>query len=57
MFKALLISVVIVPVLLAIVAARSRRQRTGLAWLLALVLAYSTFFMLMLYYLRRRWVG
>jgi len=57
MFKALLISIVIVPVLLAMVAARSRRERTGLVRLLAFVLAYGALFVLMLYYLRHRWVG
>jgi hypothetical protein len=57
MFKALLISIVAVPVLLAIMAARSRRERAGLVRLIGFVLAYNTLFMLMLYYLRRRWLG
>jgi len=56
-FRALLISVVIVPVLLGIVAAGRRREREGAAWLVGLVVAYNVFFVLMLYYLRRRWVG
>jgi hypothetical protein len=56
-FRALLISVVIVPVLLGIVAARRRREQEGVAWLVALVLAYDLFFMVLLYYVHRRWVG
>jgi hypothetical protein len=57
MFKALLYSIVIVPVLLALLAATSRRPRTGLALLLGSVLVYNLLFLLMLYYLQRRWVG
>ena len=56
MFKLLLISIVIVPVLLGMQAARGRgRPRVGL--LVGLVLAYDVFYWLMLYYLRVRWVG
>lgn len=57
MFKWLLISVVIVPVLLGMLAATNRRQRRGLAQLLVFVLAYNVLYVLLLYYLRRRWVG
>jgi hypothetical protein len=57
MFKALLISVVIVPVLLGMVAATNRRQRRGLPQLALFVVAYNVFYVLLLYYLRRRWVG
>jgi hypothetical protein len=57
MFKALLISIVIVPVLLGVQAAGRRRGRHGLGRLLFLVLAYDAFYWLMLYYLRVRWVG
>ena len=55
MFKLLLISIVIVPVLLGMRAARRGRQGVGL--LLGLVLTYDVFYWLMLYYLRVRWVG
>jgi hypothetical protein len=57
MFKLLLISIVIVPVLLGMQADRSGRGRHGLGLLLALVLAYDVAYWLMLYYLRVRWVG
>jgi hypothetical protein len=57
MFKLLLISIVIVPVLLGIQAAKSRRGRQGAGLLLGLVLTYDVFYWLMLYYLRIRWVG
>ena len=57
MFKALLNSIVIVPIVLALLAATSRRPRTGLPLLLGSVLAYNLLFLLMLYYLHRRWVG
>lgn len=56
MFKSLLISVVIVPVLLGMQAARNRREGRGLLQLLACLLAYNVLYMLMLYYLRRRWL-
>src|SRR5262249_10342096 len=56
MFKLLLISIVMGPVLLGMRAA-ARRGREGLALLLALVLAYDVFYWLLLYYLRLRWVA
>jgi hypothetical protein len=57
MFKLLLLSIVIVPVLLGMQAATSRRERRGLSLLLALVLTYDALYLFMLYYLRVRWVG
>jgi hypothetical protein len=57
MFKLLLISIVIAPVLLGMKAAKGRRERQGMGLLLGLVLAYDVFYWLMLYYLRIRWVG
>jgi hypothetical protein len=57
MFKLLLMSVVFVPVLMGMRAAASRGARRGLSVLLALDLAYATFYILMLYYLRMRWIG
>ena len=57
MFKLLLISIVIVPVLLGMQAARGRRGRRGVGLLVGLVLTYDVFYWLMLYYLRVRWVG
>jgi hypothetical protein len=55
MFKGLLNLSVIMPVLLGVLAARSRRG--GLARLVAFLLGYAVFHMLLLYYLRFRWVG
>jgi hypothetical protein len=57
MFKLLLISIVIVPVLLGMRAATSGGGRRGLGLLLALLLAYDVLYWAMLYYLRVRWVG
>ncbi len=57
MFKLLLISIVIVPVLLGMQAARGRRGRQRMGLLLGFVLTYDVFYWLMLYYLRIRWVG
>ena len=57
MFKAFLNSVVIVPVLLAMLAATSRRARPRLTLLLGLVFTYNMLFLFALYYLRRRWLG
>ena len=56
-FKLLLISIVIVPVLLGMNAASARSKGRGLFLLLALVFVYDAFYVLMLYYLRVRWVG
>ena len=57
MFKMLLISIVVMPVLLGIWAARSRSRRRGVVVLLALVLGYDALYFLLLYYVRMRWVG
>ncbi len=56
MFKLLLISIVMVPVLLGMQAAKSRSERRGLFLLLALMLTYGVLYVLMLFYLRVRWV-
>jgi len=55
-FKWLLISIVIVPVLLGVQAAAGRRGLRGLPLLLAFVVVYNVLWMFMLYYLRYRWV-
>jgi hypothetical protein len=57
MFKLVLISIVVMPVLLAMRAARLRTRPRGLLVLLAAVLGYQAFYMLTLYYLRVRWLG
>ena len=57
MFNLLLISVVVVPVGIGMQAAARLGLRRGLVVLLGLVLAYDLFFLLMLYYLRIRWIG
>jgi hypothetical protein len=57
MFKLLLISIVVLPVVLAIWAASMRSRRRGLVLLLALVLGYDALYFLLLYYVRMRWVG
>jgi hypothetical protein len=56
MFKLLLISIVIVPVLLGMQAARGRSRRRSVLVLLAFVLTYDALYWVMLYYLRVRWV-
>jgi uncharacterized membrane protein SirB2 len=57
MFKLLLISIVIGPVLLGVQAAKGRSTRQAFFRLLALVILYDTLYFAMLYYLRVRWVG
>ena len=57
MFKLLLISIVVVPVLLAMHAARRGGRRKDVPLLLALVIGYDLLYWLMLYSLRLRWVG
>jgi hypothetical protein len=57
MFKLLLISIVIAPVLLAMQAAHRGGRRRGAPLLIALVLGYDLLYWVMLYYLRLRWVG
>jgi hypothetical protein len=56
MFKWFLISIVLVPVLAGLVAARTR-GRAGLVGLLAGLVLYDLFYIVLLYYLRVRWVG
>jgi hypothetical protein len=57
MLKLLLISIVVVPVLLGMQAARTRNGTRGLLLLLGVVLAYDVFYILVLYYVRVRWLG
>lgn len=57
MFKLLLISIVLVPVLLGATAGLRRSARGGFVQVVGLTLAYNIFYVLMLYYLRVRWVG
>jgi hypothetical protein len=57
MFKWVLISVVIAPVLIGMVAAGRSRQRVGLAIVLGLVFLYDVLYLVVFYYLRIRWVG
>jgi hypothetical protein len=56
MFALSLISIVLVPVLLGMQAAKNPSRRRGQVLLLALVLTYDVLYVLMLYYLRVRWV-
>jgi hypothetical protein len=56
MFKLLLISIVMVPVLLGMQTGKSRSERRGLFLLLGLMLTYDVLYVLMLFYLRVRWV-
>ena len=57
MFKNLLVSIVLVPVLLGMYAATTRRQGAGLVRLLALFFVFDVLYLFMLYYLRYKWVG
>lgn len=57
MFTTLLLSIVIVPVLLGMRLAGTRKMRRGLAVLAGLLLTYDVLYVLMLYYLRRRWLS
>jgi hypothetical protein len=57
MFKLLMISIVLVPVVFGIQAARRRTARRGLAQLLVFLFLYDVFYVLLLYYVRVRWVG
>jgi hypothetical protein len=56
MGKLLLLSVVFMSVVIGVITARSRRLWTGLWRLLALVLVYDVFYVLLLYYLQSRWI-
>jgi len=57
MFKLLLISIVAVPVVLGWRAGACSSRRRGLLLLLTLVLTYEVLYLVMLYYLRVRWVA
>jgi hypothetical protein len=57
MFKAILDSIVFVPVLLGMVAATTRRAPQGFKLLLVLLLAYNVFYLALMTYLRIRWLG
>ncbi len=56
MFKWILISIVAAPVAVGLVAAR-RRGRARLVALLAALVLYDVFYIVLVYYLRVRWVG
>jgi hypothetical protein len=56
-FKFLLISIVLVPVLFGVRAARARRGLRGLPVLLGSLLVYDVLWLFMLYYLHTRWIG
>jgi len=56
-FKYLLISIVIVPVLLGVKAANTRAGPRGLPMLVGGWMLYCAFWMAMLYFLRQRWLG
>ena len=57
MFKAFLNSIIIVPVLLGLLAATRGRGRQAVWLLIALLFAYDVAYLLVMYYLRIRWVG
>jgi len=57
MFKYLLISIVIVPVLLGMQAATARRGPRGLPLLLGALIVYEVLYLFMLHYLNYRWVS
>lgn len=56
MFKLFLISIVVAPVLVGVWAG-SQRGRRGLVQLLALIAVYDVLYLLLLCYLRIRWIG
>ena len=57
MFRWLLTSIVILPVLLGVQTATSRRVPRGLPLLLAALVVYDVLYLFMLYYLSYRWVS
>ena len=57
MFSQFLISIVVAPVVIGVLVAKGRRARLHLPHLLALFAAFDVLYMLLLYYLRYRWVG
>lgn len=56
MGKALLLTVVFVPVLLGIVAARMRSLRRGVLQLLVMTFAFDLAYLIFLYYLSHKWL-
>lgn len=57
MFKLFLVSLVILPVALGMHAGTLRPERSGLSRLLALLFGYNALYLLILYYLRYRWIS
>jgi hypothetical protein len=56
-FKMLLISIVITPVLFGIQTAKTTDAQRGLVVLAAILVTYDVLYLVMLYYLRVRWLG
>jgi hypothetical protein len=56
-FKWMLISIVMVPVLLGVQAAVGRRGPRGLSVLVGMLVVYDVLYVFMLYYLHYRWGG
>jgi hypothetical protein len=56
MSKSLLLTIVFVPVLLGIIAARRRRLRAGLLQLLATTLVFNLAYIVLLYFLSHKWL-
>jgi hypothetical protein len=57
MFKLVVISIVLVPVVIGMQAARLRESWRGLLVLVAAIGVYDVLYVLNLYYLRIRWLG
>jgi hypothetical protein len=57
MFSNLLLSFVIVPVILGVLAGRSRSRGGPFLLLLGTFSAYAVLYMFLLHYLKYRWVG
>jgi hypothetical protein len=57
MFKGVLVSVVILPVLLGMAGGRMRRESHGLVLLVGSLFIFDVLYLLLLYYLRVKWVG
>ena len=57
MFNLMLISIVLAPSLLGVLAARTRSRRRGVLHLIVLVAAYDVLYIVLLHFLRHRWVG
>jgi hypothetical protein len=56
MGKALLVTVVLVPVLLGMWSARTRGLRRGLQNLLVMLIVFDVAYLVLLYYLRHKWL-